>query len=58
MASITDLLLKREIFAEENFAFSSIMQFSQFYFRIFTATVRVGNSLNEFLCGKIFEILH
>ena len=43
-----------ESFAEENFKFLSEMQFSWFYFRVFTATVRVGNSLDEFSRGEIF----
>ena len=40
--------VEQEIFAEDNFVFSPKMQFSQFYFRVFTATVRVGSSLDEF----------
>ena len=38
----------------ENFAFLPEMQFSWFYFCIITATVRVGNSLDEFSHGEIF----
>ena len=46
--------VEQEIFAEENSTFSPEMQFSRFYFRFSTATVRVGSSLDEFLCGEIF----
>ena len=47
-ARFQDVHTEWEIFAEENFAFSPEMQFSLFYFRVFKATVRVGNSFDEF----------